>query len=48
MVKKLSKIQKPSLERFKEGRKLYCVPLLPYVEDEDVQKDYNDKVSLFW
>jgi hypothetical protein len=48
MAKELGRIQKPSLERFKEGRKLYCVPLLPYVEDGGFPKDYHEKVSLFW
>ena len=48
MSKELGRIQKPSLERFKDGRKLYCVPLIPCVEGNDVPKDYHESVSLYW
>lgn len=48
MAKELGRIQKPSLDGFREGRKLYCVPLLPYLKSIDVPKDYSAKVSLYW
>lgn len=48
MSKELGRIQKPSLDGFREGRKLYCVPLLPYLKGIDVPKDYSEKVSLYW
>ena len=46
MSKELGRIQKPSLERFKEDRKLYRVPLIPYAEGNDVPKDYHESLPL--
>jgi hypothetical protein len=48
MAKELGKIQKPSLDGFREERKLYCVLLLPYLKGINVPKDYSEKVSLYW
>ena len=48
MAKELGRIQKPRLDGFKEGRKLYCVPLLPYSKDMQLPEEYDEKVSLYW
>ena len=48
MVQKLGKIEKPSLAKFRHGRKLFCVPLIPYLQSEEAQEDFQEKVSLYW
>jgi len=48
VVQKLGKIEKPSLAKFRHGRKLFCVPLIPYLQSEEAQEDFQEKVSLYW
>ena len=40
MAEELGKIQKPSVEKFKKGRKLYFIPLL--YQGEDAPAEYLD------
>jgi len=46
MAKKLGKIEKPSAEEFKKGRKLYFVPLL-YCGKE-APTEYQEKFNKYW
>lgn len=46
MAKKLGKIEKPSVEDFKEGRKLYYLPLL-YIGD-NAPSEYAEKYNHYW
>ena len=46
MAEELGKIEKPSVEEFKKGRKLYYIPLL--YKSEDVPEDYLEKVNRYW
>lgn len=48
MAQKLGKIEKPSLQKFSSSRKLLCVPLIPDFHSEKVQKDFQEKSSLYW
>ncbi len=42
----LGKIEKPSAEDFKKGKKLYFVPLL--FSSENAPEEYKKKVSVYW
>jgi len=46
MTEELGKIEKPSVEGFKKGRKLYFIPLILSVGEEDIELDL--KVGKYW
>ena len=46
MSEKLGKIEKPSLEGFKEGRKLYFVPLI--YRGQESPDEYLEKFNRYW
>ena len=46
MAEELGKIEKPSVEKFKKGRKLYFIPLL--YRSEDIPVDYLEKFNKYW
>ena len=46
MVEELGKIEKPSVEEFKEGRKLYFIPLIH--RGEDSPDEYVIKFNKYW
>ena len=46
MVEQLGKIEKPEADRFKQGRKLYLVPLI-YSGEETID-EYKEKCSRYW
>ncbi|MGQ9722884.1 MAG: hypothetical protein ACUVXA_16370 [Candidatus Jordarchaeum sp.] len=46
MPETLGKIAKPSVDEFKEGRKLYCVPLL--INIKEGPSEYQEKYNLYW
>ena len=46
MSEKLGKIEKPSLEGFKEGRKLYFVPLI--YRGQESPEEYLEKFNRYW
>jgi hypothetical protein len=46
MAEELGKIEKPSVDKFKKGRKLYFIPLL--FRGEDTPKEYLDLFDKFW
>jgi len=46
MAEELGKIQKPSVEKFKEGRKLYFIPLL--YQGEDTPTEYLELLNKYW
>jgi hypothetical protein len=45
-VTELGKIEKPSVEDFRKGKKLYFVPLL--FSSEKAPEEYKKKVSVYW
>jgi hypothetical protein len=47
MSEELGKIEKPSVDSIKPGRKLYFVPLL-YSAGEEAPPDYNEMLARFW
>jgi hypothetical protein len=46
MPEQLGKIERPEAERFKQGKKLYLVPLVYSVEE--APGDYKEKCSHYW
>ncbi|MCK4274799.1 MAG: hypothetical protein KAW90_07880, partial [Dehalococcoidales bacterium] len=46
MAEELGKIEKPPVEDFKKGRKLYFIPLI--YSNEDVPEDYLEKFNKYW
>jgi len=48
MAPKLGRIEKPSVERFRRGRKLFCVPLIPELRGGDTEKGLQERVSQYW
>jgi hypothetical protein len=46
VTKKVGKIEKPPAEDFKQGKKLYLVPLL--YSSEDAPSEYKEKYSCYW
>jgi hypothetical protein len=46
MPEQLGKIERPEAERFKQGKKLYLVPLVYSVEE--APDDYKEKCSHYW
>ena len=46
MVEQLGKIEKPEADRFKQGRKLYLVPLI--YSGEETFDEYKEKCNRYW
>jgi hypothetical protein len=46
MAEELGKIEKPSVEELKEGRKLYFIPLI--YRGEESPEDYLEKYNKYW
>jgi hypothetical protein len=46
MPEQLSKIERPEAERFKQGKKLYLVPLV--YSGEEALDEYKEKCSRYW
>jgi hypothetical protein len=46
MAETLGRITKPSVDKFKGERKLYCVPLL--INIKDAPQQYQEKYNLYW
>jgi hypothetical protein len=46
MVEQLGKIEKPEAERFKQGKKLYLVPLV--YSGEETLDEYKEKCGCYW
>jgi len=46
MAEELGKIEKPPVEDFKKGRKLYFIPLI--YSNEDLSEDYLEKFNKYW
>jgi hypothetical protein len=46
MVEELGKIEKPSVEKFKKGRKLYFIPLI--YRSTELPEDYLQKFNKYW
>jgi len=46
MAEQVGKIEKPTAEHFKEGKKLYLVPLI--YSSEDAPPEYKKKISCYW
>jgi hypothetical protein len=46
MVEQLCKIEKPEADRFKQGKKLYLVPLI--YSGEETFDEYKEKCSRYW
>jgi len=46
MAEELGKIEKPSVEEFKSGRKLYFVPLV--FRGKESPADYLEKFNKYW
>ncbi len=46
MSQELGKIEKPSVESFKKGRKIFFVPVVYLVDEAPVE--YIDKISRYW
>ena len=48
MSKTLGKLEKPSAKKFRKGRKLYCVPLMPDLKGDGPQQAYQEKAKVYW
>jgi hypothetical protein len=46
MAEEIGKIEKPPVDDFKGGRKLYFVPLI--LSNKELPQEYLDKCSLYW
>ena len=46
MAEELGKIEKPRVEEFKKGRKLYFIPLIYH--GEETPEDYLEKIQKYW
>ncbi len=46
MTEQVGKIEKPLLEHFKQGKKLYLVPLI--YSNEEAPPEYKEKCSRYW
>jgi hypothetical protein len=46
MAEELGKIEKPSIEKFKKGRKLYFIPLI--YRSPELPEDYLQKFNKYW
>ncbi len=48
MAQKLGEIKKPRVRDFRDVRKLFCLPLIPHLQGEEIQEDLNSSIDLFW
>ncbi len=48
MAQKLGEIKKPRVKDFRDVRKLFCLPLIPHLQDEEGQEDLKNSIGLFW
>ena len=45
---KLGKIKKPKISDFGESRKLFCIPLIPQLNQKDLTNDLKNSIKEFW
>ena len=45
---KLGKIEKPKISDFGESRKLFCIPLIPQLNQKDLTNDLKNNIQKFW
>jgi hypothetical protein len=45
---KLGKIEKPKISDFGESRKLFCIPLIPQLNQKDLTNDLKNSIKEFW
>ena len=45
---KLGKIEKPKISDFGESRKLFCIPLIPQINQKDLTNDLKNNIKEFW
>ncbi|MCW3997006.1 MAG: hypothetical protein NWF10_00355 [Candidatus Bathyarchaeota archaeon] len=45
---KLGKIEKPKISDFGESRRLFCIPLIPQVNQKDLAENLKKSVKEFW
>lgn len=45
---KLGKIEKPKVSDFGESRRLYCLPLIPQLNQRDLAEDLKKSIEEFW
>ena len=45
---KLEKIEKPKISDFGESRKLFCIPLIPQLNQKDLTNDLKNSIKEFW
>jgi hypothetical protein len=48
MAPELGKIERPALTKFRKGRKLFCVPLVPHPRGEGIQEELRKKIIQYW
>ena len=48
LPQRLGKIEKPEVKDFANFRRLFCVPLIPYVQDKNFQEDLKKSIDTFW
>jgi hypothetical protein len=48
LAQKLGKIKKPKVTEFSDVRKLFCLPLIPELEDKNLDKDLKNHIEQFW
>lgn len=48
MAQKLGKIKKPQVTKFRDVRKLFCLPLVPQLKEKDLHKDLKRSIDQFW
>jgi len=46
MTEQIGKIEKPTAERFKQGKKIYLIPLL--YPNKNAPPEFNEKVACYW
>ena len=46
MAEQIGRIEKPSAERFKQGKKLYLVPLI--YSNKDAPPEYRERIGHYW
>ena len=46
MAEELGKIEKPPVENFKSGRKLFFIPLI--FSGKDLPQEFQEKFKLYW
>ena len=45
---KLGKIEKPKISDIGESRKLFCIPLIPQLNQKDLTNDLKNSIKEFW